>query len=238
MRSNVAALALSAFALFIPAKAAGSPTFPPAIKSLWDVSRFPAAAGREGCLLCHATEVGGVVGTPFGRTAKARGASGNDDLTSLSRALSAIRSSGVDSDEDEISDYQEIARDRTDPNDPDDYVAPAPSGGGAGGEQGRAGASASGGDGAAEPPAEPPSFGVFPRLPEHGCDVSARGEGGLHATALFAMGFALATAAIRRRGRRRRRIDTNAQRDRAQNVSCNDSRAPVHSRGRSAHGHR
>jgi hypothetical protein len=238
MRFDVAAFALSALVLVAPAVGHASPTFPPAIKSLWGVSRFPSAAGREGCLLCHATDVGGVVGTPFGRTAKARGASGNNDFASLSRALDGIRSSGVDSDGDEIGDYLEIARDRTDPNDPDDFVVPEPSGGGAGGEPGSAGGAASGGVGVVEPPVELPDFGEFPPLPQHGCEVSPGGDGGLHATASFAIVLALMTAAVRPRGRRRRRIDTKAQRDRAQNVSCNDLRAPVHTRRRSAHGQR
>jgi hypothetical protein len=234
MRLHVAALALSALALLAPGVGLASPTFPPAIKSSWGVSRFPEAAGREGCLLCHATEVGGVVGTPFGRTAKARGAAGTDNLTLLKRALDAIRSSGVDSDGDEIGDYQEIARDRTDPNDPDDYVVPEPSGGGAGGETGRGGIGASGGHDPVDRPEEPPSFGELTPLPAHGCGVAGGEAAGFGHVSLLVIAFACVRAARQRR----RRIDTNAQRDRAQNVSCNDLRAPVHSRGRSAHGHR
>ena len=227
MRSKVApAFVLSAFVLLAPA-AGASPTFPPAIKNLWGVSRFPAAAGREGCLLCHATEAGGVVGTPFGSTAKARGAAGNNDLTSLSRALNAIRSSGVDSDADDISDYQEIARDRSDPNDPDDFVVPEPSAGGAGGEQGYAGANASGGVGLSQPPEEIPNLGEVPPLPQHGCAVSSSRPNDIRLTPVFVFVFALALA-----GRRRtcRRSDTESQRERVENVSCADLCAPVHSR--------
>jgi hypothetical protein len=235
MRLHVAAFALSALAFFGPRAGLASPTFPPAIKSFWGVSRFPDAAGREGCLLCHATEVGGVVGTPFGRTAKARGAAGTDNLTLLKRALDGIRSSGVDSDGDEIGDYQEIARDRTDPNDPDDFVVPEPpSEGGAGGETGSAGIGASGGADPVDPPEPPPNFGEFPPLPAHGCEVASRNAAGSGHVA----SIVIALVVVRAARRRRRRIDTNAQRDRAQNVSCNDLRAPVHSRGRSAHGHR
>jgi hypothetical protein len=235
MRLHVAAFALSALAFLAPRAGLASPTFPPAIKSFWGVSRLPEAAGREGCLLCHATEVGGVVGTPFGRTAKARGAAGTDNLTLLKRALDVIRSSGVDSDGDEIGDYQEIARDRTDPNDPDDFVVPEPPNeGGAGGETGSAGIGASGGHAPVDPPEEPPKFGEFPPLPAHGCGVAGGDAAGVGHIALLVIAFACVRAARRSR----RRIDTKAQRHRAQNVSCNDFRASVHSRGRSAHGHR
>jgi len=176
MSSKPAVLALSSLVGVVivlgPSRVMASAEFPATLQSAWGISRLPSAAGADGCLLCHATVAGGVVGTPFGRTVDARGV-GKKDPSGLVRALSAIKSAGTDSDKDDISDFLELSRDRTNPNDPDDFKIPEPpqgegGQGGAAGAEGGAGLNGTGGE-FIDPGPENPSFPTLPRLPEHGC---------------------------------------------------------------------
>lgn len=161
--------------LLAPGVALASQTFPNVLVQAWELEGLPKSGGSKGCLLCHATDLGVTVTTPFGKSVDAAGTAKRDNGSFVS-ALNSLRSKSVDSDDDGISDYRELAVDGTNPNDADDLVEPPPeppaggAGGVAGGGAGEAnGTSEEGGAGGFEEP----DFVLpeLPRLPEHGCSL-------------------------------------------------------------------
>lgn len=97
--------------LLAAANARASTSYPPHLRSVVGLSYTPE------CTLCHASDLGGdgTAVKPFGVTMLRLGALGNDNLASLTGALEADRKDRVDSDEDELSDIDEL-RQGSDPN--------------------------------------------------------------------------------------------------------------------------
>jgi len=187
--------------ILAPATVRASETFPGTIKDAWQVLKLPVKG--EGCLLCHATDPGKKdnVNRPFGLTVKAHGAK-KADPSSLRRALTSVRAMAVNSDGDPVSDYQEIAIDGTNPNDPKSFVPPTvvkPEGG-AGGDGGASGVDGTGGDMGVDGPHFPPADFSGPPPFEHGCSLAASpDEGWKSALGVFAL--VAAAARIMRRAR-------------------------------------
>jgi hypothetical protein len=193
--------------------AEASISFPGVIKSHWRIDKLPVPG--DGCRLCHDTDDGGTVTRLFGRTAKLEHASEKDN-DSLRRALDAIRQKHYDSDRDDVTDYQEVAVDGTDPNNPREFVEPPPppppptgGGGNVSGEGGAGdGGAEAGGEGGAPPqigrPVHP-DFGSLPPPLEHGCSTSpARGPVGTRSSFLAMLLFGATLVWHRARGRRYR----------------------------------
>jgi hypothetical protein len=94
-----------------PEPALASTSFPAQVKASLHLATVPA------CTLCHVSDAGGD-GTairPFGVTVVRLGALGNENLPSLTSALTSVERERTDSDEDGISDAVEL-RQGTDPN--------------------------------------------------------------------------------------------------------------------------
>lgn len=194
-------LATLAFTMALPS--AASTTFPPIVKSRWGVSVL-MKGDADGCTLCHQDDNGGY-GTatrPFGKTMLKLHVIGKTP-ESLPNALDYDKSHAIDSDGDSIGDYQELAVDHTNPNDPKSFVLPPPPPDG-GSEGGAGGATSSNDEGgqpnAVEPPPyEPPPADDLPPPFEHGCALAPSStHDGLVAF------VALATALATRRRRRAR----------------------------------
>jgi len=215
--------------LMISRPAAASIEYPGLVKNYWDVKKLPVT-GADGCALCHTTDPGmlGTANQKFALTLKGFGLQAKSDHA-LQAALDKNQSKMSDSDGDGFSDYEEIALDGTNPNDPKDHAAAMTTetaGSGTGGAQGsndpgatlEAGASPDAIDaGGADPGTDevPPqeSLGqctttteqIYPTL-SHGCSLGAGSAGS--PTALLAS--ALAACLIRRgvragKGRREKR---------------------------------
>lgn len=179
-----------------------STTFPPIVKSRWGVSVL-VSGDADGCTLCHQDDNGGY-GTAtrrFGKTMLKLHVSGKTP-ESLPSALDYDKSHAIDSDGDSIGDYQELAIDHTNPNDPKSFTLPPPppDAGSEGGAGGTASSDEGGQPSVVEPPPyEPPPTDDLPPPFEHGCALApASTHGGLVAF------VTLATALAARRRRRAR----------------------------------
>lgn len=187
---------------WLPVEARASETFADVVRTRWKVPNGRLPVPGEGCRLCHDSDAGGLdnVRTYFGLRIRDtyRVTRRRDDL--LQRALDSIQSNRDDSDRDGISDYEEVAEDGTNPNDPRSRRPPdtVPSEGGAGGEDGSGGAVGEGGS------TGEPSLPPLPPLPElppplaHGCSVTTRSSRDPW-VGLGALGAVLGVAARRRR---------------------------------------
>jgi hypothetical protein len=88
-----------------------SSSYPKRIKTRWAISFDLPAAGKDGCLLCHSVEAGGLNTAikPFATTLRQKyNLSGADD-DALLLALDKDKNNTDDSDRDGFSDYEEIA---------------------------------------------------------------------------------------------------------------------------------
>lgn len=202
-------------------------SYPTRIKDRWAVpGKLPAAGGKDGCLLCHTKEAGGLntATEPFAVTLRMYNLSGADD-DSLLAALDRDKKNEEDSDRDRFSDYDEIAVHGTDPNDAADKPTPpsgtggTPSGtggAGVGGDTGAAGAGPGAGGalgtsgapsagGTVDEPEPEPEFCIAPRkifpTPEYGCQIGAGSAAGVPLGAALLIGCCL----LARRGRSRSR---------------------------------
>jgi hypothetical protein len=202
-----------------------SSSYPKRIKTRWAISFDLPAAGKDGCLLCHSVEAGGLNTAikPFATTLRQKyNLSGADD-DALLLALDKDKNNTDDSDRDGFSDYEEIATAGTDPNDAKDKPAPPdpdpdpdpdPSPG-AGGETGTAGG-ANGASGGAPGAGGAPAAGGSPEEPEpefctpelkiyptagYGCQIGAGAPQSvpLLAVVLGGLGFFARRARARRR---------------------------------------
>jgi len=112
--------------------ALASPEYPGVIRDTWGVGAPPwwKGGGTDGCFLCHTTETnpdpGKKVGTPVGRWFKNVAGLGPAQKAGLTRALGDNQRMAIDSDMDGHSDYDEVAVDHTDPNNPRDFARPPP----------------------------------------------------------------------------------------------------------------
>lgn len=151
-------------ALTLAPDAQASTAFPQVIRSEWGVQNLGVPG--DGCRLCHTTESGGAstAQEPFGRTVWVEYQVSGGNAAAFRSALQRIRRDGIDSDEDGVSDYEELIN-GTNVNEPD---APMIGEGGTGGESGGNGA------GNEDPePAPPRSARALPTL-ETGCSYSGR----------------------------------------------------------------
>ena len=185
--------------------ASASSTYPDIVKKTWNISGNLAGASAQGCTLCHQNDEGGF-GTatrPFGKTMLSQHAIGATP-DSLPGALNRDRALALDSDGDKVSDYQELAIDRTNPNDPKSFklLPPPPPDAGSGGQGGDSGTDGGQGgqtDLGLPPPYSAPPLEDLPPPFEHGCALApAPTCGG------FAASLALALAAFARRRSRQR----------------------------------
>lgn len=202
---RLTALAVGVLTGALAGTASASSTYPDIVKKTWNITGNLAGASAMGCTLCHQNDDGGF-GTatrPFGKTMLSQHAIGATP-DSLPGALNRDRSLALDSDGDKVSDYQELALDHTNPNDPKSFKLPPPpapdaGGGGQGGDSGTDGGQ--GGQTAlvSPPPYSAPPLEDLPPPFEHGCALApAPACGG------FAASLALALAAFARRRSRQR----------------------------------
>ena len=201
LRTVTTAIAGTLLVLGLARTAPASTTFPPIVKSHWNVSTL-AKGDADGCTLCHRDDAGGF-GTatrPFGKTMLRLHVIGATPDT-LPKALDTDRSQALDSDGDKISDYQELVVDHTNPNDPKSFTLPPPPPPD-GGEGGQSGGASSGGEGdqpssPAPPPYTPPASDDLPPPFEHGCALAPDAAAGG-----FMPWLAVALAALAHKRRR------------------------------------
>lgn len=129
--------------------AAASSEYPIAVQMHLSLMRAPP----QSCALCHTNGItgSGTVNTPFGRAMRMQGLTGAGNTAALIAALDALDTAGTDSDNDGVSDVNEL-RAGTNPNVPN-----ANPDGGMGGGGGGTGGGAGGGGDLVEIP--PPAFG-------------------------------------------------------------------------------
>lgn len=201
----VCALAVAAASLSLARNAAASSDFPSIVAKQWNISGRLAGASAQGCTLCHKNDDGGfgTVNRAFGVTMHTRLHVVGGEPDTLRSALDNDKSHALDSDGDEISDWQELAVDHTNPNDPKDFKLPPPPppDAGSAGEGGQSSVGNGGGQGSSSepPPYRPTPAGDLPPPFEHGCAFV-----GAPARRRCSESFALLLAAFVGRGLRRR----------------------------------
>lgn len=194
--SGAVASAACTLALLLSSSTAfGSPNYPAAIQTRLNLDAEPS------CTICHETDVGGdrTIDKPFGLTLQQLGTTGDNDLTSLEQALAAIEAVGYDSDQDGVSDTDEL-KGGTNPNEWDDFgLGEFDESANNGGDAGAAGAPSD------TPKAPPPRVTVAPtNLPEfeHGCALSTSSTPSYApCLALICLGYLFGRRLYRRRRR-------------------------------------
>jgi MYXO-CTERM domain-containing protein len=208
-RLFVMSLAGSASLSLLSTAALASEPFPDTIRTRWSVPNRKLPVEGPGCRLCHSRDSGGAntVVTAWGvriKTTYRVGSARQGGTNALERALDTMKANGDDTDRDRVSDYEELAKDITNPSDPQSRRPPdvVPSEGGAGGEDGAGGGQNEGGA-PSEPPLQPlPPLPPLPPPLGHGCSVPARpsGDGWLALAALALFGSAARRRTIRNAG--------------------------------------
>jgi hypothetical protein len=179
-RALLLGVGLLGASLLTTAKASATNSFPAELKRHWAIKKALPVSGL-GCKLCHDNDVGGTPGAaptqPFGKSVFKYNAQPYVDA-SLDSALDQIKARNVDSDHDGVSDYDELVRDGTNPNDPKSYYTPPPpppvdAGGGG---QGQGGETSTGNEAGQPSTPEPavysPPPGDLPPPFEHGCALT------------------------------------------------------------------
>lgn len=193
----MALLALAA-AVFSSRAGFASAVFPQHLKTHWQVRAALPGDSNSGCPLCHTTDPGrsGSATQRFALRLRNLGLVPGD-LSSLDSALDQAKASDADSDGDGFSDFDEVAGDGTNPNDPAAHrAAMTPNTGGSAGISGDAGGVS--GEGGALDSCTVET--LYPKL-GHGCGLARASSADSLWLALI---VAAAAGRIRRSSARRR----------------------------------